>query len=375
MLSRIVVCAVVMYVGSPVWADSQLSLNNTMTKIGEEMVQLLPMVIGQTSLGNQQKTQITASTNRLVGLFRQAGPQIKQKSTTYNVSYRLVLDYLERTQNMMGSNRWELAQGRLASLGEICTTCHTQDTKLRTLFPGSERDKFSDDYSYAEFNFYTRNYADAELYYDHYLKSVGHKIDKDIINVFQRLVTIYAQIYNRPGEGAAKLSKHLHLFPEDTNVKKRLVALVFGLQTLEQQGLSKVKEVDDKTLEKYVHRYLGPLDQPASDFLIRPEEEVSRVWLRGLLFHHLNRAPKKTEIPKILYWLAVTDRSLDYNYYYSLADLYLKECVYSYSSHLYAKKCYQEYREYVLFSYTGSAGEFIPEDVEVELDELKSALK
>ncbi|MDH5544966.1 MAG: hypothetical protein OEZ43_05200 [Gammaproteobacteria bacterium] len=345
-----------------------------MSAIGKEMIKLYPDALQRDKLTATHKQNLEKGTANMLRYFREAGPHLNQKSTTYKLSYSLILDYLEKTQSAISRQNWEYATNRLASLGEVCTSCHTQDSALRTLFSGAERQSFPDDLAYAEFNYFTRNYELAEQYYDAFLKSGNKHSETALLTSYRRLVTIYAQIYNRPGEGANRLQAYLKTLKPASDTKDQLVAMIYGLQSLEQNGLSKVNRADFDTLQKYVNLYLGKLDQPLSDLILRPEEEVSRVWLRGQLYHFLNDHPDSPELPKILFWLAVSDRSLDYAYFFSLADMYLMECMLNHQKHPYAKRCYQEYREYLLFSYTGSGGEFLPDEVEDELEKLKSSL-
>jgi len=100
---------------------------------------------------------------------------------------------------------------------------------------------------------------------------------------------------------------------------------------------------------------------------------VQRVWLRGQLYHYLNDKPKPDEIPKILYWLAVADRSIAYNFYFSMTDLYLKHCVLKYPKHPYAPRCYHEYREYVAYNYTRN-GMPVPAGIKKEISEMQVKL-
>ena len=371
---RFWMCLVICLSSSIVMASEAKMLNKLMSQIGSEMVGLYPIVVSSNLPTDKEKVQISERTTSLLGLLRQAAPYLGEKPQTYKLSYSLILDYLENTQRAITAKRWQAATLRLSSLGEICTSCHTQDTTLRTLYAGTGREVFPDDLAYAEFNYFTRNYTQAEHFYSRFLTSADKQDDVGILLSFQRLITIYAQIYNLPGEGADKLQALLAGLDRKGVETESLVPLVFGMKTLQKSGLSKVGDVDFNDLKKYVRKYLGPLDGPMSSFVVRPEEEVERVWLRGLLFHYLNREPKRDEIPQILFWLSVADRSLEYNYFYSLADLYLKECVVSYKDHPFAEKCYQEYREYMLYSYTGSAGEFLPLDVEEELGVLRERL-
>lgn len=357
--------------------SSPQTLNETMTEIGKVAVDLFPLIVSKHSLSDREKNLMKQDLARLTELFHQAQPFFKTKSDTYEISYELVLDQLEETKRVLQMKKFDYARSRLYALGSICTSCHTQDTKLRTLFSGTTREHFPDDFAYAEFNFITRNYKQAELYYDKYLTTATthRKTELEIVTPLQRLITIYAQILNKPAEGAKKLAQYTALKDHTVMTKKHLRGWISGLKTLDAHGASHVRDVDFKTLNNYVRQYLGPLDQQPSPIYSTPQEEVQRVWLRGLLYHYLNGNPSKTEVPKILYWLAISDRAIGYNFYYSLADLYLKECILHYSDDPYAKRCYNEYKEYTMFSYSGSAGTFIPPEVQQELENLKKAIK
>jgi len=350
-------------------------LNQTMTKIGGVMIDLFPIIVTKGPLTQTQETKMGEDLNQLVELFREAGPYIKERSDTYQVSYQLVLDHLDKTKQAIDTKKFDYARKRLYSLGAICTSCHTQDTKLRTLFSGADRANFADDLAFAEFNYLTRNYTEAENGYDRFLRSDQPKTELELIQPLQRIITLYTQILNRPGEGAQKLSQYAQLPTHTPRTREHLAGWIAGLKELEANGASKVTHPSFSTLQNLVQKYIGPLGEPFPEIYLPPEQEVSRVWLRGLLYHYLNTHPNKTEIPKLLYWLAISDRSIGYNFYFSLADLYLKECVLNHASHPYAQRCFDEYNEFVNFTYSGSAGTFVPPEIEQELDVLEQALR
>ena len=215
----------------------------------------------------------------------------------------------------------------------------------------------------------------AEKYFARYLHSTSPKTELELVTPMQRLVTIYTQIKNKPRLGAKVLEKFTTL-PQHTAVThKALEGWISGLKGLDEKGLGKLSNLDFKQIQKLVKEYLGPLESPLPEVFLPPEEEVSRVWLRGVIYHYLLSGPPEDEVPYLLYWLALCDRSIEYNYYFTLSDLYLKECINNYASHSYAPRCYSEYREFMLYSYSGSAGTFLPPEVEDELEELKSKLK
>lgn len=351
------------------------TLNATMARIGGVMQQLFPLIVVRRDLDDAELTQVKADLAQMLKLFHAVEPQINAKSETYQVSYQLILEHLDDTRRAFDEERIDDGRKGLYALGPICTSCHTQDTRLRTLFAGSARAAFASDLDYAEFNYLTRNYADAELYYDKYLHSAEPKTEFDIIRPLQHLIVIYTQIRNRPGHGAERLKGYLGLPGNTEHSRQQIRSWIAGLEALDASGVSRVQAVDFTTLQGFVTRYLGTMEQPKAELHLPPQEEVARVWLRGLLYHYLNSNPPREQMPRLYYWLAVTDRSINYDYYYSLSELYLVECITGHAEHPYAGRCYDEYESYMLHLYSGPAGEFLPPEVKEELDMLRSHLQ
>ncbi len=349
-------------------------LNRIMTQIGATMVETYPIIVLQRELTEPEQQRLKTNLKRLLQLFQDAEPYIRQRSETYLVSYEFILDYLRETQRAIDAKNLDYARSRLYGVESICTSCHTQDTKLRTLFTGAGRDRFADDVSYAEFNFLTRNYDEAEAYFTRELRAPGAKTEYEVIRPLQRLIIIYAQIKNKPGAGADLLNTFVDLPAHTDATRGELKGWIAGLRALDAKGASNVTAPTFADIESRVREILGKLDQPLEAIRVPPDQEVARVWLTGVLYHYLNRKPPRDEIPKVLYWLAVNDRVVGYNYYFSLADLYLKECVYKYPDHPYARRCLAEYQEFVNFAYSGSGGSFIPPELKQELSKMKEAI-
>lgn len=351
-------------------ATPQENLNQIMTKIGKIMVDIYPLVVAKRRLKQTEIKVIENALESLSKLFANAKPFIKKKSDGYQISYEFVSEYLKVVKTVLASQHIDNARSHLYALGEICTTCHTQDTTLRTLFSGTARDQFDTDYAYAEFNYMTRNYNEAVKYYEKHLQSPRKKTEIEIIQPLQRIITIYTQVNNKPAEGIALLRKYLKLKDHTMDTEIQLENWIRGLEQLHNNGLINDKAVTFDALKAYTKKYLGDLDKLNIEIYSNAKQEVQRVWLRGQLYHYLNAKPAADEIPVILYWLSVADRSIAYNFYFSMTDLYLKQCVMKYSRHPYAHRCYREFRAYVDYTYTRS-GDPIPAGIKKELRELK----
>jgi len=355
---------------------SPTSLNRLMQDIGKIMVQRFPLLFANRPLTHVEKIQMGHDIVQLNNLFLRAKPYIDKKSITYQISLQFALEHLTHASNAFAENDFDYVKQRLHHLRSICVSCHTQDTKLRTLFADTSREHFDNDYSFAEFNYTTRNYEVAMIYYDKHLLSERPKSELEIIQPLQRLITIYTQLFNDPAKGAKKLYKYVTLAHHSATTKAYLEASIAGLKILAADGVSGASHIDFKTLEHYVDRYLGRFDLTPIVIYSTPQEEVSRVWLRGLLFHYLNANPAQQDIPKILYWLSICDRAIGYDFDFSLADYYLKACVLKFSSHPFAKHCYDEYKAYITAFYTRPTETiFVPIEIHRELEMLRLAIE
>ena len=367
--------AVAMYCAGAVAQDSHKTpnLNTTMAQIGDSITVLFPVFLNEIRFNAPKNEKlINDGIDHIVSLIQSAGPHFKQRSKPAQISYDILYANLLETQRAMQAGNKQYAQNLLIEVVSICTSCHTQDSKQRTLFHGKGRDAFSNDFEYAEFNFLTRNYETAIDYYDRYLKSpYSLKPERIILAAAKKLLVIYAQVLNDPARGAMhfkKLVESGHLTPM---VEKDANEWIKGLEELAANNASDVKEVSFDELDKYVHQYLGPLDSPASAVVPTKKQKVYHLWLQGVLYRYYSSNPFPETVPLLLYWLSLNDRATNYSFYYSLADLYLKECMLKYSDHYMAKQCFDEYNEYVSFSYSGSLGTQIPQDARQELKQLR----
>ena len=346
-------------------------LNRIMAQIGETMLDIYPLVVAQRKLMRREIDKVTRSVDRLATLFQSAEPFIRAKADGYQVSYEFITEYLQIVQNILDTSHIDEARSYLYALGEICASCHTQDTMPRTLFDKSRRSYFLNDYAFAEFNFITRNYDAAVEYYEKFLDSKAIRTELQIIQPLQRALTVFVQVRNRPDSGIAFLKKYEALAQQTPETRDQINQWMTGLKTLKASGVSKSEQFNFTSLQGYVEKFMGSSSDISLSSPVAGDDEVIRVWLRGRLYHYLSGQAKADEIPMLLYWLSVIDRSIAYNFYFSLADLYLKQCVLNYPKHPYAKHCFNEYKAFVKHNYENK----VPKGIRQEMDRLEKALK
>lgn len=349
------------------------TLNATMVEVGNTMVELYPLILAQRSYSQQEKQQVVAALSRLSQLFAQAEPFIKTRPDGYQVSYEFISQYLKVLATLLRTYPMDHLRTHLYAMGEICISCHTQDTTLRTLFAGVGRAQMPGDYAFAELNYMTREYDVALQYFQKYLDSSSVKTELDIILPLQRMITIYTQVQNRTEEAVTVLKKYLTHSKHTAATLQELKAWIEGMEQLRDNPINGKQVQDFSQLRTLVARYLGKPEALSLDIQSDAQQEVLRVWLRGQLYHYLNSEPPAGQVPMLLYWLSVTDRAIAYNFYFSLADLYLKQCVLKYPEHPYAKRCFAEFQRNVKRNYTDQ-GESIPAGIQQELQQMGKAL-
>jgi len=351
------------------------SLNEVMSKIGNVMVELFPLVFTDKTLTAKQNQKINRLANQLHGHFEAAKPHIQKKSPTYQMSYQLLSDYLSAVVDKDNPFSTEQVKSRLSTLSDFCISCHTQDNKFRTLFSDSQDKLFDSSLARAEFNYATRNYSKAHEHYEKHLIFSPKLKDNDVLQALFKILSIYTQILNQPEKAIdafKQVEKEKAFSPEVTKYVSEVKRALLDLQTAHAKDKDILPYYD---IEKYVAIYLGGVNARQGIIYSTPQEEVQRLWLRGQLFRYLNRDPKPNEIPNILYWLALCDRSLGHGYDYTLADFYIKQCITRYSSHPVARQCFNEHKDYLKFYYTTPNEPILPFEVNDELKKLERFLR
>ncbi|MDH5328077.1 MAG: hypothetical protein OEZ68_19340 [Gammaproteobacteria bacterium] len=345
------------------------SINQTMAQIGTTLMDLYPYILDQDSDHMlENRGLIATQVNRLIFLLKSAQPHFLHRSKTFQVSYDVLIGHLSETQKAIARDNMRYAYSLLNEVSSICSSCHTQDQRQRTLFKDGKRARFNSDFQFAEFNFLTRNYPVAVRYYEKTLQNQSKDQRKNMM-ALDRVLTIYVQVQNQPGTAARFFEKYKDTDNVDALTKRSMQQWIPALRQLDKNKTG--ANPNFTQLEQEVHEYLGSLQEAGATLAPTKTQKVFHLWLQGRLYRYLSTATA-TEVPKLLYWLALNARATKHSYYFSLADLYLKQCMLEYSRHDYARKCFEEYKESVEFSYSGSIGTHIPQEVQQELNRLKA---
>jgi hypothetical protein len=284
--------------------------------------------------------------------------------------------HLEDTINAVKGNNYVFAQKRLKALTALCISCHSQlsekasENTFGNAIKKVKRENFESDYTYGNYLFLVRRFNESEKFYELALDiAIKESNEAELYPILRRMISINTKINFNPQAAASFTQKYLNNPNLPALAHNVLLNWDKEIKKWEKFNPKKIKSVDS-----FIQKYLKPLETvkgQSSD----GENDITLLVASGVLSKHLNDFPKSKLAPEILYWLSVAERRLSSTYFFSLSDLYLKDCIKLYSKSKYAKKCYDEYADNIEFGYSGSGGTDIPAEEKRELDRLKGYLK
>lgn len=299
----------------------------------------------------------------------------------FRPSLETINSSLDETINSIKNQNFVFAQSRLKAVTALCVSCHTAlpESLSQNAFGDAlnkeKRGRFESDFAYANYLYLVRRFSEADLYFEKTIRASLEKADPnqmaghELSDSLRRILSIYTKITFNPDKAEANLKKFL----DHKNMPKTMKATMSGwLKNLGEWKKFDPRQV--KSVHSYVEKYLAPLESKR-DLLATGEKDVTLLISAGILSKYLTEHPNGKLTPEILYWLSLAERRLSTSYFFSLSDLYLKDCITLYSKSSWAKKCYQEYEDNITFGFSGSKGTDIPSEEKRELERLKKVLK
>ncbi len=359
-------------------ANSNPDLNQQMGKMAQSVKQLYPIILESESMksaGQLNDNEITQLKEVIKDLQQHLEPLeavFEKRTETRRITLNTIIEHLQQAENALNNNRQDYAINLLRSTTSLCMACHTQDNTLRSL--GTNKlVTFKTRFANAEFLYMTRSYPEALAAFQDYIQQRGQaSYDKQSIDALNHILVIYIQILDQPEEAMQYFSLLLKNNKLAKNLSQDVELWLKGLQEL--PALTHKQQVDYQGLKNLAKEHIFQHSNQSAPIHIQEQQRPFYIWLRGSLYNFADHKANTEQMPTLLYWLAISDRVLEYRFFYSLADLYLKQCIIAYSDTPVAKQCYQEYENYITFAYSGSGGTHIPDDIQAELNALKQML-
>jgi hypothetical protein len=190
-------------------------------------------------------------------------------------------------------------------------------------------------------------------------------IDYTIEESLERLLTINTKVFYKPRKAVGTLSQYQNSDDLPSPMKRDIREWIKDLKVWEKKKFNGKLE-SESALTKFIKENLEELDGPS---------HVDLLVSAGALSKFINKYPNSSKVPEVLFYLGRIDYFLEHSYFYSLSDIYLKNCVVNYPKSRFARKCFQQYKDNLELGFTGTAGTNIPKEELAKLKELESKLQ
>ncbi len=293
-----------------------------------------------------------------------AASETIEKAPGFRITYSILADHFKNTQKVFEHGETENARLRLSGTTNFCVSCHTQVPDKRNSFGFGGGDEALDKVTFenAEFQFITRRFDHALDKFDQLVRGYpksGLSSD-ELAQVYRRKIAIFARVKRDPGMALNDLKKDLEnkKLPLDIqqNIKSWLAFFTaWKAETHDPANLS------DEELIHYAERNVSA----DADRKIAPADPEMVKYLRisGLLYERLMKNPEGPRVPDMLLYLGICERNVSNIYWYSLNDIYWKECVVKFPKASVAKRCFDAYEGSLRARYNGTPPEWVRDSI------------
>lgn len=343
----------------------------------KEIFTLKPYIVSDVEYRDPKNFQkIDDSLKQMVALSEKITHEGKIKKTGFAISSKALNEQLREAELVYRVGNKDYSLWMLRSTLSVCMSCHTQLPASSTKFESISKEHFlAKPFDEAEFLFIVRNFDKAMPLYDQVIESYpdNKASQENVEKSLARKVYYYVRVKRDLAGLSESLKKNQKNKALPTLVTKRIKALAQAAEKMKKEGYPEFTEAQQADLKKYVETQLQ--EELKGNFSPAVTKEISYLKVSSVLYKYLDQHPETPLKPEILYWLSFCERRYEQKAFYSLPELYLKQCVLEFPEAPVAKSCLQEYQDLVTMAYTGSSGTHIPKDVEREIKAMKEMVE
>lgn len=344
-------------------------LQQDMQKAGTAMTRLIPFLYNDTRFRDPgNRTLILQQLEQLTATMEAEPRLLNEHAVLRQISQATLLDQLREARSLFNTGNYATAQYLLAGVPILCSNCHIQDGVSARNAPGVNRNDFANDFSYAEFNYYIRQYNAARTGYEKHLQQPDVKAS--LIQggkTLERLLDIALITGNDLSAARQTLRDYQNIPGLELELKTRIDQWLTGLDLAAREDQSRAD------LEQRIYAEFSEHFSLKHEFLFdETRRPLALLWRAELQKRSRTRQPPQDNA-RNLYLVAILERMLGEKADVSLANLYLKECV-ALKVADYSLKCLNEYENHQYFYYGGSEGENLPPEAIDDIARLRKQL-
>lgn len=315
---------------------------------------------------------IKESLDNLANRIKRQPPGEIKNSPGFRITYGLLADHISKTKDVFDRGEKEYARMSIKGIGNLCAGCHLQVPKISQYSAFEFVSEISNKTSVenADFLFTIRRYAESLKIFDQLIREYpANHLDSDQLSqIYRHKLSILSRIYRDPALAEKSLTEDLKNQNIPVDVRQNVSSWIETLKKWKaetpdpaQMKTPQLIAYAEKNIPADLNRKIAPSD-PQLLNLLR---------ISGLLYDRLYSESNGDNTQKLLYYLARCERSLSPFFWYSISEIYLKECIIRFPKQSYSKRCYDAYESGMRERYFGKP---LPEGVQNSLKALKESL-
>lgn len=299
-----------------------------------------------------------------------------EASPGFSVTYDLMVKHLHEVEHLYSAGATESAWQRLNATGNFCLGCHSRlprEIQTRAFNWGRQGfgvEPLNGSYKDAEFLFLQHQYLPALEMMNRLVRTHEDKNNrKDLDAIFERKINYYARILRNPKLGIESLEQDLKNPHLPTLIQADIRTWIDGFKNLKVVLEKWPQKPSDMQLLTKAKEIVGA-ETSERRLALGDSQTIPTLWISGLLYERVFMGGNQPEMAEFLYLLAKAERHLQSLRIYSLADVYLKQCVELFPKQPIARKCYSDYSVSLKQKYR-----IVPEAIQNSIEALGKTLQ
>lgn len=357
----------------------ETEVRGVMFGIASELEEITPYIVSEKEFKRpENKKKIESSIKNLKNNFLNLKNHGAITQSGLVINQMVMGEQLSQIESLYRDANYDFARYKFLSSLNLCVSCHTQSEKKsvdRVFEEKSKKGLKLGAFEKAEYLYITRRYEEALPLYDQYIFEFRKSDDDEkLFRSFERKLNYYVRV--KRDYKTAKFSFTENL--KNKEIPNRVRGEVNDwLKILSGKTLwdnFDPKKVTEEEMGKFISTFIvdnedGPI------FTVTDSTEVLDMDLASILIEYYNAHPGTKHGAQILYWMAMIDKRLNDDLFYSLGDLYLVQCMEKYSDDPIAKDCFESYLEDMEFIYITKKKKTLPKEVLKKIEEYKKLVK
>ncbi len=372
---KISVLALALFWCGSSWAQGEVEegrVKATMHTFLIEMAKITPYLGSQQAFTSEKGKAAVGSAIEAMAARTRKPPEKLKESAGFRITFGLLADHMQKTKAVFDKGEMEYARLRLNGTANLCASCHTQTPvgKKNSLFPPVDDLTAKVSFDNASFLFVIRRYEQALAQFDTLIRGYPTSgVESDQLGeVFRRKIAVFARVFRDPKGAIESLQADLKNQNLPSDIRANVKSWIAGFEKLKSDKTNPEKLSTPKLIEYVSTRLPNELNRkiPTGD-----PQLLNLLYLSGLLYERLFKEPNGPDTQQLLYYLAVFERSLAPVVWYSVSEIYLKECVVAFQPTTSSKRCLDAYESGMRERFFGKS---IPEPIQNSIDAMKEYL-